>query len=272
MSLTLTWLENTTAPVNLAPLLPERLAGKSAAALARMRIEVGAGHMTVKRLFDIAGSPGDTLTIANATANLNRVGAGMGSGSLIVDGSVGAELARGMRGGTITVSGSAGDYACAGMNGGTVSVRGSVGDRAGAAYPGEQLGMAGGVLHVRRNAGQRLGDRMRRGLIIVEGSAGDYCGSRMVAGTVIVCGDMGDQCGISMRRGTVIASASAVKPPASFVACGEFSELNFLPLLERHVSSVSRKAGRALREASSVQRHAGDSAHGGLGELLLLTV
>lgn len=271
MSLTLTWLESTEAPVDLAALLPERLAGKSASALARMRIDTGGKPVTLKRLFDISGSAGDTLVIDNAAGNLHRIGAGMTTGSIDVRGQAGAELGRGMRGGTITVSGNAGDYAAAGMSGGAVTVHGSVADRAAAAYPGEQRGMAGGVLHVRRNAGNRLADRMRRGMIIVEGHAGDYCASRMVAGTVIVCGEVGSQCGISMRRGTVIADAGAITPPASFVDCGEFAELNFLPLLQRHVAAVSRKAGRALRNATSVRRHAGDTAHGGLGELLLLS-
>ena len=72
------------------------------------------------------------------------------------------------------IRGQAGPYAAAGMTGGSFEATGDVGDNFGGALPGEMRGMSGGIAILRGNAGQRIGDRMRRGTIIVEGDVGAY--------------------------------------------------------------------------------------------------
>ena len=73
---------------------------------------------------------------------------------------------------------------------GRIEIAGNVGDAAGGAVPGDMRGVAGGLLLVAGNAGERLGDRMRRGQILVSGNAGDFCGTRMIAGTIAVAGSV----------------------------------------------------------------------------------
>ena len=84
-------------------------------------------------------------------------------------GDVGAYLGQGMTGGRIELFGSAGIYAAAQMRGGTIHVTANVGDFLGAALPGDAAGMEDGVVLVGGDAGDRVGDRMRRGLIAVRG-------------------------------------------------------------------------------------------------------
>ena len=70
------------------------------------------------------------------------------------------------------------------MTGGHVAIRRDAGDQAAGPAFGETMGMKGGLLTIGGDAGELLGERMRRGLVVVGGKAGDYAGGRMIAGTL----------------------------------------------------------------------------------------
>ena len=167
--------------LDLSVLTPQRLAGMDEAAVGRLVLAAGRGAPSVGDLFAMSAGEADAVVIEGGSALLDRVGAGMEGGSLVLEGDAGAL-------------------------------------RAGPA-PGERAGMDGGVVLVRGSAGAQAGDRLRRGLVVVEGDAGEHAGSRMVAGTLVVCGRAGASPGAMLRRGTVVLG-HAVAAPDGFLPSG----------------------------------------------------
>jgi formylmethanofuran dehydrogenase subunit C len=129
------------------------------------------------------------------------------------------------------------------------------------------MGMKGGIILVKGNAGQRVGDHLRRGLILIEGNAGDYCGSRMTAGTIAVMGNTGRYLGYAMRRGTLLLW-NTPQLSASFNDCGAHT-LAFLPILFNSFKTLNSKFADAAVGFNRVQRYAGDMAEIGQGEVLV---
>ena len=253
--------------VDCSPLTPDRLAGKSAAAIAAIELQSGNRRLPASEFFDIAGESDGALVIRNACSKLDRIGAGMKGGTLEVEGDVGAFLGAGLLSGSIRVSGSAGAFAATGMVDGTLHVCGNVGDFLGAAIAGDKQGMLGGLVIVNGDAGDRVGDHLRRGIILIGGNSGDYCASRMLAGTIAVRGRVGALPGYAMKRGTLLL-AGAAELPVTFNDCGTH-ELMFLRLFARHLASVGAAAAPFAPHGERVRRFVGDRANGGLGEILV---
>lgn len=253
--------------VDCSPLTPDRLAGKSAAAIAAIELQSGNRRMPAGEFFDIAGESGAALVIRNACSKLDRIGAGMNGGTLEVEGDVGAFLGAGLVSGTIRVSGGAGAFAATGMVDGTLHVCGNVGDFLGAAIAGDKQGMLGGLVIVDGDAGDRVGDHLRRGIILVGGNAGDYCASRMLAGTIAVRGRVGALPGYAMKRGTLLLSGET-ELPATFNDCGTH-ELLFLRLFARYLTGIDTAAAPFAPHGERVHRFIGDRANNGLGEILI---
>jgi formylmethanofuran dehydrogenase subunit C len=122
------------------------------------------------------------------------------------------------------------------------------------------------VVAVEGNAGDRLGDRMRRGLILVRGQAGDACGARLLAGTLVVAGGCGTQPGAGLRRGSLILGRRPEAIPPSFNDSGRV-DLSYLGLLHRHAESF---LPGLLPASTQAHRYMGDLAFGGKGEILVL--
>ena len=204
--------------------------------------------------------------IEGGAERFDRVGMGMASGSIRVEGEVGVEAGRLMSGGRLTIRGDAGPFAGSGMKGGTLDIEGYAGERVGGPLSGETVGMSGGVLHVRGDAGPRAGDRLRRGFILIEGRAGPYAGSRMIAGTLAIGGEAGDLPGYLMGRGTIVLGQGATLFSPTFGDCGEH-DLVAARLLANYVGEVSAKLGGLFRQP--LRRLVGDLAALGKGEILL---
>ena len=251
--------------LDLSPLVPHRLAGKSAAEIARIELQTTRARVTVGDAFRIRPGDSQLIRIENSCDRLDRIGCGMTDGAIEVEGDAGLEAGRLMAGGRLTISGSTGVCGASGMRGGTLVIAGSAGDRLGGPLAGETAGMRGGVVVVSGNAGNRAGDRMRRGTIIVEGAVGAHAGSRMIAGTLIVAGEAGPLPGYLMRRGTIVLAACARRAP-TFVGCGTH-DLVALRLMAQFVSEYSTKAASLVRKP--LHRFAGDMAVSGKGEIFL---
>ncbi len=252
--------------LDLSPLIEQNLAGKTVAEIER--IEVGTTRIRVAAgdVFRIREGDPDTIVIEGGSARFDRVGLGMASGSIRVEGEVGVEAGRMMSGGQLTLRGNAGPFAGSGMKGGTLNIEGDAGERLGGPLSGETVGMSGGLLHVRGDAGPRAGDRLRRGFILIEGRAGAYAGSRMIAGTLAIGGQAGDLPGYLMGRGTILLGRGATLFSPSFGDCGEH-DLVAAQLLANYVAQASAKLARLLRRP--LRRLAGDLAALGKGEILL---
>lgn len=255
-------------PVDMSPLLPDQLKDRRPQDIGALKLWSGRRQVPVGELFAISGDDPSRLVIRNASAALERIGAGMSSGCIEVEGNAGAYLGREMRGGKIHVRGHCGDFCASRMRAGFIQVDGDVEDFLGAAVTGERQGMSGGMVLVKGNAGDRAGDRLRRGTILIEGSAGDYCCSRMIAGTVAVLGDIGKSIGFAMRRGTLLLANEPATYPATFVDAGAHN-LGFLTLWVRELRSLDSPFAHLDPTRQRVHRHVGDVACGGHGEVLV---
>lgn len=265
-ALTFTVRLTTAADIDCSGLTADALSGRSATEVAAHPLLVGGRLARVADVFEVTGTDASRIVFRGTTSRFHRIGAAATSGTIHVEGDVGDHLGMQLRGGEICVTGNAGAFAACEMRKGRVTVRGGVGDHAGAPLPGNKKGMSGGMLVVHGDAGERLGDQLRRGQILIGGNAGAYAVSRMIAGTVLVLGSVGPHCGHGMRRGTLIVRQ---RPdlPATFADCGTHT-LAFLPLL----MASWKEAGApfaTLPLNPRAQRWMGDTAGTGKGEVLV---
>lgn len=249
--------------LDLSPLVPQRLAGMTAAEIERLELQTTPQKVCVGDAFRVRMGEAGNIRIEGACERLDQIGQGMDAGEIEVVGDVGIRAGRVMSGGRLTIRGNAGTWAASGMRGGVLEIAGNAGDRLGGPLAGETAGMRGGVILVRGSAGERAGDRLRRGTIIVEGEADDYAGSRMIAGTLIVCGTAGRLPGYLMHRGTLVLGRPSVLSP-TFIDCGAY-RLVAMRLLAAFVAEHSKRAAALLR--SPLRRFAGDMAVLGKAEI-----
>ena len=251
--------------LDLSPLLPHLLAGKSVAEIAAIDVATTREKISVGDVFTIAAGDSDEIRFEGGSERFDRIGRGLLSGRIVVNGDVGMEAGRQMSGGALDVTGGTGPYAGSCMSGGHLEIGGDTGDFLGAPREGEMQGMSGGMLIVRGSAGERPGDRLRRGTIVIEGHTGHCPGSRMIAGTLVVLGRCGAHPGYLMKRGTI----ALAKPPvlgATFVDSGQ-SASSFPGVFARLLQAESRGAAKLFK--GSLRRYSGDMAALGKGEIFV---
>ena len=249
--------------LDLSPLVPHLLDGKSAKEIAEIELQTTREKLTAGDIFKIRSGGADSIRFEGGSLRLDNVGQDLKSGEIIVEGDCGKSPGRKMSGGNLVVAGDCGPFAGSAMSGGRLEIGGDAGDFLAAPLEGEMEGMTGGLLIVRGNAGERAGDRLRRGTIVIEGSAGDFPGSRMIAGTLIVLKDCGTLPGYLMRRGTIVLANPPELAP-TFVDCG-IHELAFAKVFAGLLRDESRAAARLL--GRPLARFAGDMAALGKGEI-----
>ncbi len=251
--------------LDLSPLLPHLLAGKSVGEIAAIDLATTREKIAVGDVFTIRAGAAEDIRFDGGSERFDGIGCGLQSGRISVGGDVGMEAGRKMSGGELVVTGDAGPFAGSCMSGGRIEIGGNAGDFLAGPREGEMLGMSGGVLVVRGSVGLRPGDRLRRGTIIIEGDTGDCPGSRMVAGTLVVLGRCGAHPGYLMKRGTI----ALAKPPVlgvTFVDSGLFAS-SFPGLFSRLLQTESRGAGKLFK--APLRRFSGDMAALGKGEIFV---
>ncbi|CAG0990478.1 formylmethanofuran dehydrogenase subunit C [Methylophilaceae bacterium] len=253
--------------IDLSPLIPDALAGKSAGEIGSLTLACGKRNIRVDEAFAISGEDSQNIVIENSHAKLDYIGSQMKTGAITVKGNAGSFLGFQMRGGSIAVHGNADAYAASGLSGGLIHIHGNTGDFLAAAITGDRKGMKGGIVIVTGNAGDRVGDQMRRGILLIEGNAGQYCASRMLAGTIGVLGEVGAYAGYGMRRGTLLLTRQPGLH-ATIQDCGMHT-LPYLSLMMKSFAALPSKFAKI--ETNRVQRYAGDIANDGKGEILVLT-
>jgi formylmethanofuran dehydrogenase subunit C len=253
--------------LDLRGLNPATLAGLGAAQIERLTIGQGRGLLPLAEFFDVAlEGEGDTLSFEGDLSRCDRVGWGLAGGIIVVEGPVGDHVGGSMTAGALHVRGSAGQLAACDMAGGQLTVDGDVGDFAASALPGSLDGMRGGTFIVRGNAGQRFADRMRRGTVLVFGDVGDFFASRMVAGSIALGGRCGAHVAYGMRRGSLVFAGPAPAVSPTFVPA-----IAEAPVAWQLLARDLARHGGPFAELPSrrPQRHLGDVAVGGKGELIL---
>ena len=263
MTLVLTLKQEPNQRLDLSPLVPHLLDGKSAAEIAAIELQTTREKRTVGDVFNIKTGEAGTIRFEGGSGRLDNLGAGLKSGEISIEGAVGHAAGHDMSGGRLTINGDAGPFAGTGLSGGRLEIKGNAGDFLGAPLDGDMEGVTGGLIIVRGSAGNRTGDRLRRGTIVIEGDAGDYPGSRIIAGTLIVLGGAGRLPGYLMRRGTIVLGSAAALSP-TFVDCGAHN-LVFASVFARLLRPDSK--GTADLLAKRLRRFGGDTAVLGKGEL-----
>jgi formylmethanofuran dehydrogenase subunit C len=262
--LVLTLRERPEQRLDLSPLVPHRLAGKTAGEIGKVELQTTRTRFTVGDAFRLRAGDVQHIRIEGACDRLDRIGEGMSGGEIVVEGDAGMRAGRLMVGGQLTIRGDAGPWAASRMTGGVIEIVGSVGERLGGPLAGETVGMRGGLVVVRGEAGERAADRMRRGTVLVEGAAGRHAGCRMIAGTLVIRRRAGPLPGYLMRRGTIVLGAGADELSPTFVDCG-VHELVALRLMGAFVGTHSARLASLLRRP--LRRFAGDMAVLGKGEI-----
>jgi formylmethanofuran dehydrogenase subunit C len=251
--------------LDLSPLVPHKLAGKSLAEIAALDLATTKEKVTVGDVFKLKGAGSDEIVIEGGSDRFDCVGQDMKGGVLQIEGDVGINAGRLLSGGHLIIAGSTGHYAGSGMSSGQLEILGNAGDFLGGPREGEVHGMSGGLLIVRGSAGDRAADRLRRGTIIIEGDAGDWPASRIVAGTLVVVGASGINPGYLMKRGTLVLGHASPLPP-TFIDCGPLHS-TFLGVFSRALKTDSRLGSKLF--ATPLRRVMGDMACLGKGEILL---
>jgi len=252
--------------LDLSPLVPHLISGRSIAEIERLELQTTRWRVSVGDVFRLRMGDPARIRIEGSCDRLDRIGHAMTGGEVFVDGDVGTQAGRLMSGGSLTIGGNTGPWAASGMKGGLLEIRGATGAFLAAPLAGEMAGMRGGLVIVRGRAGERAGDRMRRGTIVIEGEAGAYAGSRMIAGSLLVAKKAGPLPGYLMKRGSIVLGAGCEAISPTFVDCG-FHELLAMRLWAGFVHCYSKKAATLLRRP--LQRLAGDMAVLGKGEIFI---
>ena len=195
--------------LDLSPLTPANLSGKSESDINAIELQTTRERVTVGDVFQVRMGEADTVVFDGGSERFDRVGSALSAGAVVVEGDVGVEAGRLMSGGRLMIRGDAGAFTGSGMRGGVLEIAGSAGERLAGPLSGETVGMSGGLLLVRGDAGARAADRLRRGVVLIEGRAGAYAGSRMIAGTLAIGGEAGDLPGYLMGRGTILLGRGA---------------------------------------------------------------
>jgi formylmethanofuran dehydrogenase subunit C len=265
---TLTLTLRTQPPARLAAgaLIPERLEGLSASAVAALALRCGRETLSVGDLFDVSGQAGRHLAVAGDLSWVDGIGGAMSRGRVMVEGPCGDHLGARMSGGEIDVRGDAGAWAGGEMSGGLLRIWGDAGARLGGAYPGVRAGMTGGEIIVSGDAGEEVGAGMRRGLVVVSGRTGNGAGLRMLAGTVIALRGIGAEAGLGNRRGSLVSGAPVEMLPGYTFAA------RYRPPALRLQLRRARELWLRVDEALMTgvwARWSGDRAELGRGEILV---
>lgn len=254
-------------PLEAEVISPDRLAGLSAAEVARQSVLHGNATAELGAFFKVVGKPNGEVRVSGDLSRVKMIGAGMSGGRIVVEGDVGPHLGMAMSGGEIVVNGNTGDWLGPEMSGGRILVTGDAGHTVGAAYRGSRIGMRGGQIIVHGKAGNETGNAMRNGLIAIGGDCGDFAGVNMLAGTIIVLGQLGWRAGAGMKRGSIVAMHDAPVLPTFTCAC--LFQPTYLRLYLRHLRNLGLPI-EGTHIDGHYRRWSGDSVEINRGEILVL--
>ncbi len=214
----LTLLRELQFPVIADCINPDVLQGKSAGEIAALEIWEGNRQKTLGDIFRIDLNPEETskITINGDAREVRRVGLGMKTGEIIINGNIGMHLGEKMSGGKITVNGDAGQWAGTEMKGGLIEIHGNGSDYLATPYRGSDAGMKGGKIIVDGNIGSDSACYMKGGVIKIRGESGPFLGFRMKDGAIHVEKRCAARVGANMSGGKIIISGTLDEPMPTF--------------------------------------------------------
>lgn len=252
--------------IDLGGIVPDRLAGLDAAAIARLPIAADGRPCRLGDLFVVSGGADDgSMELRGDFSRVHHIGAEMAAGRIDIGGDAGRHAGERMTGGSLAIAGRAGDWLAAEMAGGSVTVAGDAGDNVAGALPGSDSGMRGGMVLVGGSIGGLAGTRMRRGILAVAGRCGPAAAFEMRAGTVVAGAGVGSDPALGMRRGSLIVLSGPCPIPAGFRPGATWSP-PFLLLVSRRLAVAGFRPHTAMK--GTWEQWHGDVLAGGRGEIL----
>ncbi len=220
--ITLTPLKQFKYPIVAECITPESFQGKTAEEIAKLTVHEGNTQTTLDQLFKIEESPVESpsITINGDVSEVRRIGQGMKTGEIVINGNAGNHLGEKMKGGKITVNGNAGGWLGSVMKKGLIEVHGSAGDYVASPYRGVSEGMKGGKIVIDGDIGSDCACYVRGGLIKIKGSAGPFLGFHMSDGTIHVEKNAGPRLGANMVGGKIIIGGQVDYMLPSFTVDG----------------------------------------------------
>lgn len=216
-------LKKFTFPVTAECINPDVFKGKDTAEIAKLPVFEGNKPRKLSDLFKIEEDnlESPTITINGDVSEVRRIGMGMKSGEIVINGNVGMHLGEKMAGGKITVNGDAGQWAGSSMKKGLIEIHGNANDYLASPYRGSTDGMKGGKIIVDGDVGADSGTYLQGGLIKIKGNnTGQFLGFHMSKGTIHVEKNASTRSGANMTGGKIIISGNVEELMPSFTIDG----------------------------------------------------
>ena len=215
----LTPLRKFTFPVNADCINPDIFIGKDTAEIANLQLFEGNKPKKLGDLFKVEEDKADspTITINGDVSEVRKIGTGMKTGEIIINGNAGMHLGEKMAGGKITVNADVYQWAGSAMKKGLIEIHGNAGDYLASPYRGTTEGMKGGKIVVDGDVGSDSGAYLHGGLIKIKGNnVGQFLGFHMSAGTIHVEKNARSRIGANMTGGKIVVSGVVEEVMPSF--------------------------------------------------------
>ena len=269
MALVLNQQVETTIPIKVKGITPDRLAGKSTNEIAKTSIWHGRQEVELGSLFSISGSLDDhTIVWEGHLKSVHQIGAAMQAGVMRIATEAGRHVGSQMSGGEIIAQSDVSDFLGAEMTGGLIRAQGNAGDSVGGNYPGSKSGMNRGTILIGGNVGKGVGQSMRRGTIVVKGNTAMLPGWNMRAGTLLVLGECGSDVGAGMTRGTIAIAGQLHSNLLPTFIKGGTQRVPVLQMLGNWLVNQKFDFDAAVLKANFQTFH-GDQLMGGRGEVFI---
>jgi formylmethanofuran dehydrogenase subunit C len=205
-------------PIQAPCINPDIFKGKDTAELANLPASEGNQSRKLGDLFEIKKDDTQTpdITINGDVSKVKRIGTGMKTGEIIVNGNVGMHTGEKMTGGKITVNGNIGGWSGNDMKGGIIEVHGDAGDYLASPYRGSSTGMKGGVITIDGRVGSDVGCYLHGGVLKIKGGAGRFLGYHMSDGAILVDKEVDVRPGACMTGGKIVITGKVEEMLPSF--------------------------------------------------------
>jgi formylmethanofuran dehydrogenase subunit C len=205
-------------PVQAACINPDVFKGKDTAEIANLPVTEGNRNLKLGDLFEIQEDNAATpeITINGDVSKVRRIGQGMKTGEIVINGDAGLHTGEKMLGGKIIVNGSTGGWTGSDMKGGIIEIHGDGGDYLASPYRGSSTGMKGGVIIVDGKVGSDVACYMHGGVLKINGGAGRYLGYHMSNGTILVAKETASRAGACMTGGKIVITGTVEEVMPTF--------------------------------------------------------
>ncbi|MCL2134692.1 MAG: formylmethanofuran dehydrogenase subunit C [Candidatus Bathyarchaeota archaeon] len=196
-------------PIQAACISVDVFTGKSVEEIKNLLITEGKETITLGDAFNVIEDSTiemPTVVLTGDFSKVKRVGQGMKTGEIIINGDAGMHTGEKLAGGKIVINGNSGGWTGCEMKKGLIEIHGNSGDYTASTYRGTSTGMKGGLIIIDGDVGTNVGCYLQGGTIKIKGSAGRYLGYHMSDGTIYVEKDCASRAGAFMIGGKIIVN------------------------------------------------------------------